>query len=478
MMQPLRPWLLAPLSVALGLLIVDDAMAQTPAPEASASASQALVMGDWHVRPLLELRSQAEVRIHPFDTGGASIPAGPSTSTVGSTQPQVDNQWWVLSRGRLGIAAERGPLRAVLELQDARLWGETSALRFDARDGLPTTSARLAFAELRDTGPRASFLRLGRQEIVWGDGRLLGASDWSPTGRSLDAVRGQWVLGNFDFEGFSSILVAPGATPPAMRRGTDGDPEGAGAQLHGVRLAWHIAPLLHVESNNLGRFARQPTDDLLDPSDLYLTGLRIWGSYPGLSYSLEGAYEAGRTAVVGTTRTRSAWAAAAKVLYQPGLFWDLGVGLEGAYATGQKSGDEDKLTRFDPVLPDVRLGLGPMGLYAWSNLVEAAGLVHLSPLENTTLTFSYRYVAMAEPSDAWQTAALTPVGHAPDNDEASLGQELDASIEIKPWAPIGVVAGYGAFLTGDGAKNVLEASGRGRPDLQHHGYLQVTMRVP
>jgi hypothetical protein len=64
------------------------------------------------------------------------------------------------------------------------------------------------------------------------------------------------------------------------------------------------------------------------------------------------------------------------------------------------------------------------------------------------------------------------------NDEAALGQELDASIRLTPWTPIEVVAGYGAFLTGEGGKNVLESSGRGRPDMQHYGYLQVTMRAP
>lgn len=469
----------ASIGIVIGLLCtVGDALAQTSATSgSSATASDALVMGDWRFQPNLELRTQTEYRNRPFDTGGAEVPANFSTVPTQDVNDIVDDQWWALSRARLGLSAERGPLRAVVELQDARAWGDPSPARLDTRNSLPTTEARQAFFEVRGSGQRASFFRLGRQEIVWGDGRLLGASDWSPTGRTLDAVRGQWTLGDFDLEGFASVLIAPGAMPPEVQRGAGTDPEGAGAQLHGLKLAWHIAPLLHLESNNLVRIVRQPTDDLIEPSDLYVVGLRVWGEYPGLSYALEGAYELGRTAVIEATRDRRAYAAAARARWEPGLPWNLAFGIAGAYASGQADGDEN-ITRFDPVLPDVRMGLGAMGLYAWSNLIEGAGLVHASPWEDTEITLGYRYVAMPRPGDAWQTAALAPVGRAAGNEDAALGQELDASFKFTPWAPVDFVAGYGAFLTGEGGKNVLESSGRGRPDMQHYGYLQLTMRAP
>ncbi len=469
---------LASFAIAIGLLsAVGPARAQTPTSGPGAAASDALVMGEWLLRPSLALRTQTEYRRHPFDTGGADVPPGFSTAPVGKVGDVVDNQWWVASRARLGLTVERGPLRGVVEIQDARGWGESPPTQLDARDNLSSTAARQAFFEVRGSGRRAPYLRLGRQEIVWGDGRLVGASDWSPTGRSLDAVRARWVLGDFDFEGFSSVLVSSGATPPELRRGDYADPEGAGAQLHGIRLAWHIAPLLHVESNNLARIVREPTNNLLDPSDLYVVGLRVWGRYPGISYAVEGAYELGRTAIVDTTQDRRAYAAAARARYEPGLPWNLGFGIEGAYASGQAE-DQENITRFDPVLPDVRLGLGAMGLYSWSNLVEGAGIVDASPWADTKVKIGYRYVAMAEPSDAWQTAALAPVGRDPQNEETGLGQEVDVGLEVTPWAPVHIVAGYGAFFTAEGGKNLLASAGRGRPDMQHYGYLQVTMQAP
>ena len=81
-----------------------------------------------------------------------------------------------------------------------------------------------------------------------------------------------------------------------------------------------------------------------------------------------------------------------------------------------------------------------MGLYAWSNLMEGAGTLHASPWKDTELTLGYRYVAMVEPSDAWQTATLTPVGRDPANEDTALGQEIDAGFKVTPWAPVDVAA--------------------------------------
>ena len=484
MMRLVRTRHAAGFALAMGVITTAAAAtAQSPVSGGGeATATDGLVMGDWLLRPNLELRTQGEFRRNPFDTGGEVLPSGQLASPTGRADGAVQDQWLVLTRARLGIAAERGPVRAVLELQDARAWGETPPMLADQRDTMPSTAARLAYAEVRDGGVRASYFRLGRQEVVWGEGRLLGASDWSPTGRSLDAARTTLVWGDFDFEGLAAMLVSPGALPAELQHSASGDPEGTGAQLYGLRIAWHIAPLLNVESNNLARIVRQPTDGLLDPGDLYLAGLRLSGEYLTLSYSVEGAYELGRAAVVDATRSRKAYAGVARVGWRTGLPWKLRVGAQGAYASGQKEEDptspQGDRTRFDPILPDVRDGHGAMGLYAWSNIIEGAGTLELTPMEDAHLTLGYRYVSLVEPTDTWQTAALLPVGRDLNNTSTALGQELDASIAIEPWAPVRVVAGYGAFLTGEGGKNLLAASGRGRPDLQHYGYLQFNVSTP
>jgi hypothetical protein len=492
---------------AAALLTSGSARAQTADTSGGEpTVGDAISIGDWSLRPSLQYRARLEGRRYPVETG-AYWPAG--AELTGRRRPVVgsgvDSQWFVHQRARLGMALERGMFRGVVQLQDARVWGQISPAGADRRDQVPSTSAHLAYAELRDSSAHPTFLRVGRQEIQWGEGRLLGRSDWSPTGRSLDAARGVLVLGKFDLEGFASVLSPPGGLPASVSRtrGSDAESaarsnaEGAGAQLHGVRIAWHLAPLLHIELNGLARFVRLPAPAQMIPSDLYVAGARVSGSHQWLAYSLEGAYEAGRIATsrtaagaVSSTSTTDiqAYAGAARLELATGLFWKLKVGGQGSYASGQTA-SRDKVTRFDPILPDVYTAHGPMGMYAWSNIIEGAGYLKLVPMRESQLLLGYRHVALARPSDDWHTSDLVYVGRDPNNTSRTLGNELDVVFGYSPWAPLNVSAGYGLFLLGQGGKEIVKAMGRGNSggdsstlddplSVQHWGFVQLTMTAP
>jgi hypothetical protein len=485
-----------PHTVAAGLFgatLLATAQARAQSSEAAASEAtptDAIAVGEWLLRPTLQLRARGEARRNPFDTGGTALsPAAalPASAQSLSPPPAVRNQWLVMERARIGLSAERGPLRAVVELQDARVWGENVPGSADGRDALPNTGARLAFGELRGQGERASFLRLGRQELVWGEGRLIGRNDWSPTGRSLDALRGTLVLGDFDLEALAAVLVAPGALPPEASRGAGTAPEGPGAQLYGTHVTWHLAPLLEIEAAVLGRFVREPTHGLLTPSDLVAIDLRLCGRWLGLTYSAEIVHEYGRVAAIGSNRDIDAYAGVARVGYDTGVLGHLTLGAQAAYASGQKPGS-DKVTRFDPILPDVRGVHGAMGLYGWSNMAELGASVGFTPWRESRVTLGWRNVSLAEPSDQWVSASLLSIGRDPGNGARTLGNEIDAALAYSPWEPLSLATGYGLFVTAEGAKAVLvrtgrvEADDRGRagaaPGLQHYGYLQATLTVP
>src|SRR5207237_455344 len=100
--------------------------------------------------------------------------------------------WSISERIRLGLAVDRGPVTAVLKLQDARILGGS------AFSGVPVfpiappgngIAPYEAYLDLHARTGRPMFLRLGRQAVAWGDGRLIGTNDFTVTGRSLDAAR-------------------------------------------------------------------------------------------------------------------------------------------------------------------------------------------------------------------------------------------------------------------------------------------------
>jgi hypothetical protein len=464
------------------------AAAQAPRP------SESVEIGGWTFRPSIQLRTRGEFRRYPVDTGGDVYSSnavlaegfGAALPPIVDTADAVENQWFLTERTRLGLAVAQGPITGVLTLQDARLWGNDDAIFVGAGEpALPQTAPYEAYVEVHARSGRRTFVRLGRQRVLWGDGRLVGSDDWSFTARSLDGVRAGVQLGDFDVEAMAVLLAAPGGAPPAVAGTRKPIAKGTGAQLYGLDAVWHLIPLLNIELTALARVVREPRPSWLTPGDTFVLDARLSGDRRGFRYAVEGAYELGRVATFAADRDLGAFALAARAELETSLPGSLTFTGRGAYATGDDSPLEPDETqhRFDPILPDVHENHGPMGLYAWSNVIEAGGGVRVRPLDALTLAAGYELVGLASPRGRWVTASLVPVGAATENDARVLGHEVDAALTVEPWEPLRFELGYGLFLFGDAAKAILEQASRaitdGRSaDVQHWAYLQATLTAP
>jgi hypothetical protein len=465
------------------------ALAPLAASAQTASSPTSIELGDWSFRPLVELRLRGEYARNPVDSGGAIYASTAvladgyrlSTPPVVAVAPAVQDQWLVAERARLGLAVDRGPVTAVVLVQDARALGNTDAalMAGPSEPTLPSLAPFEAYVDLH-TARRTAFLRLGRQRISWGRGRLLGQNDWSPTARSLDAVRVGGLRGDVDVEAFAALLAAPGGLPPAATGLERPVATGSGAQLYGLDVVWHALPWLSAELTGLARVVRDPVPTDLTAGDTFVVDGRVFGDHRGFRWDLEGAYELGRARSFGDNRDLSAFAVAGHAELETRLSWHLTFGVLGAYASGDHGGQDPRaaLGRFDPILPDERTTLSPMGMYAWSNLIEAGGGLTARPDDALTLGVGYRFAGLASPDGRWSTSALVPVGASPTNTSHVLGHEVDASASYRPWEAVEFRAGYGLFLYGEAAKAILLASNRGDGSAGQWGFLQASVRAP
>jgi hypothetical protein len=436
-----------------------------------------IAVGEFWFRPRFELRLRGEYNHHPVTTFGDV----PVFATDLGVPVAIEHQWVVQERARIGLAVERGPLAANVVVQDARVAGFPSAADPLADATVATTSFHVAYLEARSPEPHPSFARIGRQEVVWGEGRLVGISDWRLSPRSLDAALGRWVLRQVDFEALAAILAPPSAVPPeqsSQAPPTIAQDSGTGAQLYGAAATLHLDPLLHAQASGLGRVVRSPYPAALTPSDTFVVDARAFGDRAGLAYAAEFAYEVGRLAIVRGIRDIRAWAATAHVDWQSGWPFRPRFSLGGSYATGSDGAPGEPIGRFDPILPDARAGLGQMGLYAWSNLAEAAFTTSLVPLDDVTLALGYRHVRLADSRGAWFAASLLPVGQNRQNDAPFLGHEIDAMVSYAAYDGLVVTGGYGAFVTGDGARAILAGRADRGPRLLSAAFLQISLAAP
>jgi hypothetical protein len=440
------------------------------------SAPETIAVGDWQLSPTLQLRTRGEYRRDPLDMGGRD---------ASGTTERVRNAYLIFERARVGLGAEHGALRAQITLQDSRQWGPFNAYGFFA--------PHEAFAEVHTQSARPAFLRIGRQVVTWGEGRLLGAADWHPVSRSLDALRGRVALGPFDLEALAAVVESPQPASPSF--GPSSGPTFTGTQLYGANLAWPIDPLFNVEVTSLARVARSGIGEsrfatAARSGETYVQSVRASGEGRGWKYGVDGAYEFGRVsaAILPGGLTRASYAAAAHVSR---TFDSIGISptvrVGGSYASGQGAGSGTTYTQFDPILPDVHTHYGLMDALSWSNIIEGNARVTVVPFTDTTLGFQYRYARLADASGEWLNAYLALVGRASAGSDATLGHEFDVMATWRPWAPFDIAAGYAAFLMGDGARAIMVAEGRGAPSgdgsfspaaVSHFGYLQATLAVP
>ncbi|HXX67268.1 MAG TPA: alginate export family protein [Polyangiaceae bacterium] len=431
------------IGVALSMMatvVRANAQVSPPAPET-------LALGDWLLAPVLDVRAYGDYR-HDLDDQDRGI---------------------LIERSRLGLDGSRGAVEGRVVLQDARVLLLSGTAPVEGPLPVALVGAYEAWVEGHTASAHPSFVRVGRQPVVWGEGRLLGVSDWSPTGRSLDAVRGRLAFG----DGAVELLAA------ALEDDAQGTalPETPYGELFGARGEWAFDPLLAAEAYVLARLAQfNPAYESGVEGQTGAGAARLHGAGQGWSWAAEGVLEVGH--VDGAARgqsiftgPRTAWAVAARLgrtLSDVALRPDVGLGA--AYASGDRGGRV--YTGFDPLLPDVHEWHGAMDVFSWSNEAEASARVAAAAWSDGGVSVEYRYARLAQPGAAWESAYLLTLGQAPGNAHASLGHEIDAGLAWSPWVPVHLQAGYSVLFLGDGAQAALRANFGAVPSVSQFAFAQ------
>ncbi len=113
-----------------------------------------------------------------------------------------------------------------------------------------------------------------------------------------------------------------------------------------------------------------------------------------------------------------------------------------------------------------------------ADFLAAALTTTLTPLEDGTLAIAYRHVRLADSRGAWFAASLLPVGQNVRNDAEFLGHEIDAAMSYAPFEALLLSAGYGAFITGEGARAILAGRSDAGPRILSAAFVQASLVAP
>jgi hypothetical protein len=314
---------------------------------------------------------------------------------------------------------------------------------------------RLGYSDIGSSQSRLA-VRVGRQELAYGEQRLLGHLAWVNTGRSWDAAKVTLRSKPISVDVFAASLVR--SLPDEF------DKSGNGNRLFGAyATAGSWIPQGSIEPFVFFRRDLNLRSELGGLGSLHqtTTGVRVAGKLPaGLDYGVDLALQRGSL----DTDEISSWAGHWQIRETfPGQY---AVKLISEYnhATGDNDARDGIRQTFDQLYPTGHDKLGLSDQVGWRNVHHVREGFEFSPLKATPISVSYHSWWLAEKTDGLYGAngallARVAAGAA----SSHVGQELDLQVTRALTPQIALAAGYSHIFTGPFLKEATPGASYSQP---------------
>jgi hypothetical protein len=309
---------------------------------------------------------------------------------VGSDFAPTPADSYVMSRVRLGVAFKPSTwLRFFGEAQDSRVLfykvnpSNTVSDPFEFRQGYIEAGA------LEGNGVK---VRVGRQDLTFGQGRLVSTGDWSNITKSFDIARGTVTtrLFTMDLVAGSPVLVDPGRM----------DRHKPGEHFYVDYMTFKkLIPGATVEPYFMAKTALnvKSKDGKLGNADTLYAGFRVAGKAPrGIDYSFEGVREMGAY----NNDAVRAWG------YAGGAGWMLPwvpgkphLSSDYLYGSGDSGVKDGRHQSFDYLYGSQQPITSLTGQFAWRNIKDWRAGVDFTPVKRLMVKVDFRDYWLATPAD-------------------------------------------------------------------------------
>ncbi len=463
------------------------AAAQTPSVPAVSSPPppSAGLMNDWLRQQMPELNAWdlgGQVRMRFEDRERFVVPGLRPTAVDFRNVSGADNAYLLLrEKIHLGYTPTEW-LTLYAEARDSssywdRRYPHPESDRLDLHQGFVTLGDPKAF-------PLTA--KIGRQELSYGDERLIGAFDWNNLGRAFDAAKLRWQEKDYWIDAFAGRVIIPDNEHFNVPNDYD--------LFSGIYSSTRVLipkqeTQLYFLARNVGHESPNALGSNLpgfmtgaSPRDIYTLGLRIKslpGEWGGWDYDAELVGQLGNFYTSATHRRLDHQAFAGHVaggytwLKQPG---SPRLGLEYNYATGDSDSTDGRHETFENLFPTNHKFYGYMDFASWQNLHNARLSASVKPWKKLTITGDYHAFWLADTHDSFYQAngagrASGGYGLHPDAGSFA-GTELDVIATYTVASYLAFQGGYGHFFFGDYVRDTLNPVG-GASDA-NWVYLQMT----
>ncbi len=369
-----------------------------------------------------------------------------------------DTLSFIGSRIRVHLGYEIAPeISFFFQMEDSRLFGSEASTAANSLN-LDLHQGYLMIKNL--VGPAS--MTLGRQELVFGDSRLVGNFEWSNIARSFDGLRLAYSKESLRVDLFGMVVkkaqnfgpdpATYSLTAPAAIPNDDGQHFlglYASLKASGVTIEPYLLYLQDTQNglatSNLLPAATGQTRETL--------GVRIDKKGDGnpLDFTAELAYQTGSMDAHSNAPKANiqAYAMALKAGYTLPAAYSPRIGIEYDLASGDDNTGDDSAKTFENLFPTNHTQYGYMDYVGWRNMKDLRFSVSAKPEKSVKVSLDYHIFSLASTADNWYAASgaifrTTPPGNA----ETEMGQELDLTAGMLLKEKLQLDAGYGHFSPG------------------------------
>ena len=367
-----------------------------------------------------------------------------------------DVKFLVLQRARLHAKAKlNDDISGFVQIQDTRVWGE----EFSTTTDFFNVDLHQAYIDVNHFLTKSLSLRAGRQELSYGNERLIGVFDWNNDARAFDAVKAVYARKGWSADFFAARIKDDEFSRYQDFYGTylkffNDNPNGK-LEFYGLVLKDSIG--LRGEG---GR-------DIIDATTIYTVGTRQEAkSDSGFYYDGEIAVQTGHRG----PDDHRALALAAKV----GKYFESArsthFGFEYDFATGDGNSGDRKSHEFIDLFPNNHIHYGYIDFLGWRNMHDFRINFGFNPINKLAFDADYHMFLLHREGGRWSNADGNTLGFNPFGTFGrSIGQELDLTFGFPYKERINLLTGYSVFFPGRFAK-ATRGSG-----LSHFSYIQALL---
>ncbi len=335
----------------------------------------------------------------------------------GNFKPNTSDAY-VLSRLKLDLTIKPAAwFKLFMEGMDARAFDKSPA----APPYQNTWDIRQGFGEFGDVENSIFGLRVGRQELAYGDQRLIGIANYTNTEHVFDAIRGTARYKGYRLDVFASSIVNP--VTGALDHHTEGN------NLHGIYGGIDkLGPRLVIEPYAMWRLQHglKNEENVISRLNEKVGGIRIVGKQlpGGFDYGTEMVREFGSLGQDKIQSWAGHWVAGdtLKTRFTPRIYGEYN------FATGNQNAHDGIRATFDQLYPTGHDKMGFDDEVGWRNIKDFRSGVETKPYKTVNVNFEYNNWWLDSKTDSLYNAAGTALfTSATGTAGTHVGQEFDVT---------------------------------------------------